>query len=284
MLGLKAAGMRLGGSEAAAKARGVVRKAYKASRLAMVPEWRAALRQGIAATIEHDRLPLRRDFGTVIDVGANRGQFALYSRVRFPEAEVYSLEPLAGPRAKMQALFEGDTRVHVIGKAAGEARGGASLNVSKQDDSSSLLAMTEMQLKRYPDTAMAGTEAVEIDTLDAMFGEMELAGPVLLKLDVQGYELQALRGGRELLDRVDAVLTEASFVAFYEGQALFDELNQWLNEAGFHVVAGAMSAQAGGRWEQGDFLYERVPGEPQVLREPQDERVGRRRAATTAAG
>ena len=246
--------------------RGVFRKAYKASRLALVPEWRAALRQGIAASIEHDRLPLRRDFGSVIDVGANRGQFALYSKVRFPRAQIYSLEPLSKPRGQMQALFEGEQRLHIIGKAAGETTGVARINVSGQDDSSSLLAMAQMQLKRYPETAMVGTETVEVDTLDAMFGDVELAGPVLLKLDVQGYELQALRGGRELLKHVDAVLTEASFVPFYEGQALFDELNLWLNEAGFHLVAGAMSSQAEGRWEQGDFLYERREAAPAAVK------------------
>jgi hypothetical protein len=98
---------------------------------------------------------------------------------------------------------------------------------------------------------------VEIDTLDAMFEGVDLPGPVLLKLDVQGYEMAALRGARVLLNRVDAVLTEASFVPFYEGQALFDELHAWLTEAGFRLTGGAMSAVSQGRWEQGDFLYER---------------------------
>src|SRR5690606_12675394 len=155
--------------------------------------------------------PLRRDFRTVIDVGANRGQFALYSRVRFPEAQIYSLEPLSKPRSQMLALFADDERVHVIGKAAGDAPGRARVNVSRQDDSSSLLAMAELQLERYPETRMAGTEDVEVDTLDSMFEGVDVQGPVLLKLDVQGYELAALQGASGLLGRVDTVLTEASF-------------------------------------------------------------------------
>ena len=237
--------------------RSLARKALKAAMLARVPAWREALRQGVAASIEHDRLPLRRDFRTVIDVGANRGQFALCSTVRFPEAQVFSLEPLRGPRAKMQALFAGSPRVQVIPKAAGASAGRAKVNVSGADDSSSLLAMGELQLRRYPETKMVGAEEVDVDTLDGIFGGMELASPVLLKLDVQGFELEALKGAKELLGRVDAVLTEASFVPFYEGQALFDDLHALLTEAGFSLVSGAMSSQAGGRWEQGDFLYER---------------------------
>jgi FkbM family methyltransferase len=253
--GLRARGTRSGLD---ATARDLLRKGGKAVRLALVPEWRSALRAGVAATIEHDRLPLRRDFRTVIDVGANRGQFAVYSKVRFPEAQIYSLEPLDGPRRRMQALFQDEERVHIIARAAGDAPGVMTLHVSGQDDSSSLLSMAARQLERYPETAMVGTQDVEVDTLDAMFEKTGLMGPVLLKLDVQGYEMAALKGGRELLERVDAVLTEASFVPFYEGQALFDELHEWLTKAGFGLVAGAMSAQAGGRWEQGDFLYERM--------------------------
>jgi FkbM family methyltransferase len=243
-----------------------LRKLTKASKLALVPRWRAGLRQGVAASIEHDRLPLRRDFRTVIDVGANRGQFALYSTVRFPQAQIYSLEPLSKPRRQMAALFASEPRVHILAKAAGEAAGTASIHVSGQDDSSSLLPMAVAQLKRYPETAMVGTEDVEVDTLDGLFAGVDLEGPVLLKLDVQGYELQALKGGRELLGRVDAVLTEASFVPFYEGQALFDDLHGLLTDAGFQLAGGAMSAQAGGRWEQGDFVYERpVVATPQAM-------------------
>ena len=158
----------------------------------------------------------------------------------------------------MEGLFAGKSRVHIIPKAAGAETRRARLNVSKQDDSSSLLAMAKLQLQRYPDTGMVSTEEVDVDTLDRLFAETELQGPVLLKLDVQGFELEALKGAGNLLSRVDAVLTEASFVPFYEGQALFDDLNAWLNDAGFRLVAGALSSQHGGRWEQGDFLYERI--------------------------
>jgi FkbM family methyltransferase len=157
----------------------------------------------------------------------------------------------------MQTLFLDDERVQVIAKAAGETPGIATLHVSGRDDSSSLLAMAERQTQLYPETAVVGEQAVEVDTLDAMFATLDLPGPVLLKLDVQGYELSALKGATALLERVDTVLTEASFVPFYEGQALFDEVHAWLIDAGFRLAGGAMSAETDGRWEQGDFLYER---------------------------
>jgi hypothetical protein len=80
---------------------------------------------------------------------------------------------------------------------------------------------------------------------------------VLLKLDVQGFELEALRGATSLLERVDAVLTECSFVRFYEGQPLFEDILACLAPLGFRLSAGAISSRHAGRWEQGDFLFER---------------------------
>jgi hypothetical protein len=68
--------------------REALRKLLKAGRLAREEAWRHGLRAGVAASIEHDQLPLRNDYRTVVDVGANKGQFALYSRVRFSEADV----------------------------------------------------------------------------------------------------------------------------------------------------------------------------------------------------
>ncbi len=193
----------------------------------------------------------------MIDVGANRGQFALYARVRFPQADVYSLEPLSGPRRRLAKLFADNGRVHVIAAAAGSAPGTARINVSRADDSSSLLPVTSRQLDRFPGTDTVGEESVEVGTLDRIFEPVELARPVLLKLDVQGFELEALRGAGQVLASVDTVLTECSFVPFYAGQALFEEVREFLRGHGFRLVGGAISSAHDRRWEQGDFVFER---------------------------
>jgi FkbM family methyltransferase len=235
----------------------LIRKARKAALLAREEEWRRGLAAGTAASVEHDCLPLRSTYRSVIDVGANRGQFALYARTRFPAADVYCLEPLSGARSQLTRLFAQDQHVHVIAAAAGSEPGSANINVSKADDSSSLLAPAALQTQRFPGTEVVGVEQVEVQTLDELFASRQLEGPMLLKLDVQGFELEALRGARKLLKRVDTVLTECSFVPFYEGQPLFDEVLNHLRKAGFTLVAGTISSQHKGRWEQGDFVFEK---------------------------
>jgi FkbM family methyltransferase len=222
----------------------------------------------VAASIEHDRLPMPSGVRTVVDVGANRGQFALYSRVRFPAATIYCFEPLRAPREKLQWLFAGDAHVRVFPVAAGSALGVAAINVSRQDDSSSLLAETALQSERFPGTEMVGVEEIEVTILDAALEGIELAPPILLKLDVQGFELEALRGAGNLLRQADVVLCECSFVPFYEGQPLFEDIVQYLRQAGFKLASGALSSAPAGRWEQGDFLFEK-PALPGLLRRNQ---------------
>jgi FkbM family methyltransferase len=154
-------------------------------------------------------------------------------------------------------LFSADDHIHIIAAAAGSAPGNARINVSRADDSSSLLPVTSRQTERFPGTHTVSSEDVEVRTLDEIFETVQLGRPVLLKLDVQGFELEALRGAAQVLAGVDTVLTECSFVPFYEGQALFEDVRQFLQEHGFHLVGGAISAAHQRRWEQGDFVFER---------------------------
>lgn len=97
-----------------------------------VPAWRAALRRHrVAASVEHAGVlrnlgPLR----TVVDVGANRGQFALAARHLFPQARIVSFEPIAGPAALWRAVFAGDGRARLIDAAIGPEPGEAEIHVS----------------------------------------------------------------------------------------------------------------------------------------------------------
>jgi FkbM family methyltransferase len=235
-----------------------VRKARKLRVLLVESEWRRGLRSAVAATVEHDALPLRRDLRTVIDVGANRGQFTLYALARFPLAHVIAFEPLPGAREKMMQLFREEDRVEVVPFAVGEVEGEVVMHLSARDDSSSLLAIGGRQVSAFPGTDEVGTILADVRTLDSVLADRELRHPALLKVDVQGFELPVLRGAEQTLGSFDQILVEASFVEFYEGQALFPTISQHLEAHRFRLISGQLSASdASGRWLQGDFLYER---------------------------
>ena len=234
------------------------RKAQKLAKLITESQWRRGLRSAVAATVEHDALPLRGDLRTVVDVGANRGQFALYALARFPSAHIIAFEPLPEPREQMMRLFQKQDRVEVVPVALGDNDGEGVMHLSAKDDSSSLLAIGGRQVSSFPGTEEIGTTVTRVRTLDSVLADCELRRPALLKVDVQGFELPVLRGAEKTLESFDQILVEASFVELYEGQALFPAISSHLEAHSFQLVSGRISAvDTSGRWLQGDFLYER---------------------------
>ena len=78
---------------------------------------------------------------------------------------------------------------------------------------------------------------VEINTLDNIAPKLDLIGTVLLKLDVQGFEMEALRGGKNTLkNHIDYIIIEISFKKLYNNQPTYTELNKFLNEQNFELV------------------------------------------------
>jgi len=228
----------------------------KLVRLAGNPDYWPALRLGVAASVEHARVPFGEDFATVLDVGASRGQFALFASQSFPGAEIVCFEPQPGPAADLRRVL--GERVDLIGAALGPTRGSAEMNISARDDSSSLLGIGGRQVAEFPGTQTDHTIEVQVTTLDEAV-ERPIKRPCLLKIDVQGFELDVLRGGAETLREVDVAFVECSFVELYDGQALVDEVVPFMLEAGFHF-AGVynLSYSTDGAAIQGDFLFQRA--------------------------
>lgn len=218
---------------------------------------RALLRRRVAAAIELASVPLP-NAATVLDVGANRGQFALVALERFPSASVHSLEPLPRAFATLEALAREEPRLRVHRVAAGAEAATATLHVSGRDDSSSLLPITERQVAFAPGSRERGRIDVDVRTLDEMAGTT-LLRPLVIKIDVQGGELEVLQGATRTLESTDALLIECSFVELYTGQALAHEVIAHLAQRGFRL-AGVHDPEYGpeGRCIQADLLFERI--------------------------
>lgn len=242
-----------------AQTKELTRKSVKALRLIRRSRYRTALLRGVAATIEHEPAFREKAFRTVLDVGANRGQFAVFCREMFPQARIFAFEPLQGPLQGLRNVVAAmGLEVQVIPFAIGQRRATAVMHVSRRDDSSSLLPISTLQTVSFPGTEEAGTETVEIAPLEDFLVAADLSRPCLLKIDVQGYELHVLEGCATLLSYVDAVYVEASFLPLYEGQALATEVISYLFGAGFSLSGVYNLTQACGTSVQADFLFQRV--------------------------
>ena len=131
---------------------------------------------------------------TVIDVGANHGQFAREARALFPDAIIHCFEPVPAALKVLEpwAKEDGGTEVHRV--ALGPESGMTQFHVF--DDYTPASSVLESSHIPAVTNKAARTIDVPVDTLDRIFEPVSerLPGPVLLKLDVQGYEAHVLRG------------------------------------------------------------------------------------------
>lgn len=206
----------------------------KGAYCALRPRLWSHLRRGVAPTIEHRGALSRFSFGTVVDVGANRGQFATFARETFPSADIFSFEPLSGPADIFEAVLGNDDRIHLARNAIGSRSGTAIIYVTTRDDSSSLLPPGKAQDDIFG-VQTAGTQEIAVRRLSECMTSNELAGPALLKIDVQGAELEVLIGSADLIDRFNAVYVECSYLPMYDGQALVPDITRWMDQHGFHL-------------------------------------------------
>lgn len=233
-----------------------LRKIVKSLRLLRRRSWRAALRQGVAAAVEHGDVAFGHDFATIVDIGAHHGQFALFAVERFPHATLHSFEPLPAARERLERVVGADSRVRLYDVAASNEAGTAVFHVSRLDDSSSLLPIGERYVEAWPGTEQASEIQVRTARLDDALDLDAIRRPTLLKIDVQGAELDVLRGAESLLQRVDEVYLEASFMEFYSEQELAGEIVAYLHERGFRLLGVfGLKRDRRGRCLQADLLF-----------------------------
>ena len=223
--------------------------------IAMRPQYWPALLRKVAPTVEHQVALSRFQFATVIDVGANKGQFAYFASRQWPNAVLHCFEPLSGPRRKLQALL--GTRAEYHACALGAQAGVAEMHVASREDSSSLLPLAERQKQLFKMDEVGRIE-VPVKRLDDVVAS-KLARPALLKIDVQGFEHEVLEGASATLAQVDVVYIEASFAELYSGQKLAPDIASFLVAAGFRQAGSYNEARDdAGKLVQADLLFIRI--------------------------
>lgn len=218
---------------------------------------RAFFKYWVMAGVEH-RAALNRPLATVVDIGANRGQFALAARA-ISGAKVVSFEPLPEVAVLFEKVFSGDSGVKLHVAAIGEKPEKRLMHLSARDDSSSLLEIGDAQSEFFPGTHEVGTLEVRVGTLDEFLSEGEIVRPAMLKLDVQGFELQALAGCGSLIGNFDYIYCECSFVELYKNQKLAWNVVDCLRSWGFGI-AGMYnpSYDDDGNCIQADMLFAKI--------------------------
>lgn len=233
-----------------------LRAGQKAAAALRHPLTRQALREGVAPAQEHHAVLKRVAPGFVVDVGAHKGQFALAVRAAGLTCPILAFEPLPDVFEKTTERFRSDSNYEVRNLALSDAAGTQTMQISGHTDSSSLLQIGDQQAAFFPGREAVATVDVTVSTLSDELRDTELAAPALLKIDVQGAELDVLRGAGEALKRFDHLYVECSTTEMYVGQPLASEIVAFLFERDFHLSdIGALTRIAGHGVVQADLLF-----------------------------
>jgi len=195
--------------------------------------------QSLANTLSAARRRLLDDLkiDLVLDVGANAGWYATALRSQDYRGRIASFEPLKSPFTELHALSISDPRWTAHNVALGRHVGTMPMYVSENLFSSSLLKVTNASIAASNETRIAGTEDVQVRTLDHFVTELNVhESNVLLKLDTQGFELEVLQGGEAMIEHCSAIECELSLVELYEKQPMFYEVCRYLYEKGFVMI------------------------------------------------
>jgi len=194
----------------------------------------------------------------VLHLGAHRAEelnaYANYNwgHVWWVEANPDLIDPLNFIVSRTMRGLRDNTVIHaLVGEREGQS---ATLRIASNGESSSVLPFGTHAVE-HPEVTMTGEEVtMEMRTVDMLALEHDIAAD-FLNLDLQGYELAALRGAVRFLPGVRWVYCEVNERELYQGCALIGEVDDYLSAHGFARRATKMTRHG---W--GDALYTRVRG------------------------
>lgn len=185
---------------------------------------------------------------TVLDIGANTGQFAKEICEILPEAHIYSFEPLSECFKSLEERMKPYEKFTAFNYALGDANETVTMHKNAYSPSSSILEMSENHKTLFPHTKDSSPEQIQVKRLDDITSSLALKETILIKVDVQGFESKVISGGEQTFKKAQAILIENSFITLYENQPLFDDIYKTLHTLGFEyrgALQEKINAQTG---------------------------------------
>jgi FkbM family methyltransferase len=192
----------------------------------------------------------------IYDIGANIGTWVLLARSVFPQSKIHAFEPLVLHYEAFEKTMHAIPDVFLHKIALGSSTCILNMQVTSFSDASSILEITDTSYDVFGITKDRN-EAVNVVCLDDYVSKHDLPLPDLMKLDIQGYELEALKGAAHCLKHAKYLIIEVSFIEFYHGQPLFHDIIMFLAQYDFYLYSLAVNTPIGIALSQTDVLFVR---------------------------
>lgn len=171
----------------------------------------------------------------IVDGGANSGQYAMRIRREGYSGKILSIEPGAKAFEALVHHATNDLNWNCVKAALGAKNDSMTLNLSSNEGMSSSLRKPGLHLIEFPTVTFDGGEVVNVITLESLLTEVK--ENVYLKLDVQGFELEALQGIGSQLHKICVLELEMTLVSMYEGESTLGEVLTFVESLGFFIFS-----------------------------------------------
>lgn len=169
------------------------------------------------------------------DIGAHKGHWSFVMHRLNPDLQsVVMFEPQAKLIGNLQSRKLDIFKTKIYQCALGEKE--SQLTLKGGTASASLYESANNQHHYFPGSVSQESELVQVKVLDDVYKADGLEYPDLIKMDVQGYELNVLKGARRVLAQAQYLVIELSLREFYKGQPPLWELWRFLDEEGYMMV------------------------------------------------
>lgn len=174
----------------------------------------------------------------VFDIGANVGQFAVDLRRHHFCEEIFSFEPVPRIFEELAQNLRKDAKWRGFQLGVGHAVGDFKIQISGNSGlSTSFLEMDKVHLENFPESHYVDSETVSVTTLSDQISQLGIdARKLAVKIDVQGFELEVLKGAMENLAEINCLIIEVSLVPLYVGEAAFKDILIFLEKHNHKIV------------------------------------------------
>jgi FkbM family methyltransferase len=173
----------------------------------------------------------------IVEAGAHVGYDTVELSKRFPGGAIHAFEPIPALYRQLAERTADLANVTTYEKALGGASGRSKMWVSGGGgDQASSLRRPALHLEELPTITFDEQIAVEVTTLDDWAREHDVPSIDLLWLDLQGAELDLLKGSPGCMATVAVIHTEVMATEQYEGVPLYPEMLAWMEQRGFGVA------------------------------------------------
>jgi FkbM family methyltransferase len=194
----------------------------------------------------------------IIDGGAYQGSFSTDMARAFPSAAIFAFEPHPSSYELLLRVLKTYPGIKPYNVALGSSCGRLNFYTNVSPQTNSLAKASADGLRNFKEfVSPCGIEEVEVITLYEFTQKDRIPLVDILKLDIQGYELEAIKGMQDSLFGVKLIFLEIQFLQIYEGTPLFSEVETYLRQHGFifYQLYNLVRSPDTGRLLYGDAIF-----------------------------